>query len=51
MSRWAMFKDQVVCITGAASGFGRLMTENLQAVGARLVIGDVNTEGLSLIHI
>ncbi len=49
MSRWAMFKDQVVCITGAASGFGRLMTENLQGVGARLVIGDVNTEGLEAV--
>ena len=49
MSRWAMFKGQVVCITGAASGFGRLMTENLQAVGARLVIGDVNTEGLEAV--
>ena len=49
MSRWAMFKDHVVCITGAASGFGRLMTENLQAVGARLVIGDVNTEGLEAV--
>ncbi len=49
MSRWAMFRDQVICITGAASGFGRLMSENLHSVGAQLVIGDVNAEGLQAV--
>jgi NADP-dependent 3-hydroxy acid dehydrogenase YdfG len=38
MSRWDVFCDQVICITGAASGFGKLMAEHLHAAGARLVI-------------
>lgn len=46
MSRWEVFKDQVIVITGAASGFGKLLSETLHAEGARLVIGDINTEAL-----
>ncbi|MNZ16746.1 4-formylbenzenesulfonate dehydrogenase TsaC1/TsaC2 [compost metagenome] len=40
------YKDQVVMITGAASGFGELLARRLAAVGARLVLGDRNVSGL-----
>lgn len=49
MSRWAMFHDQVICITGAASGFGKLMAETLDSTGARLIISDVNLEALEAV--
>ncbi len=49
MSRWDVFCDQVICITGAASGFGKLMAENLHAAGARLVISDINPEPLQAV--
>ncbi len=41
------YKDQVVMITGAASGFGKLMAERLAGLGAKLAIGDINEEGLN----
>lgn len=44
------FEDKVVLITGAASGFGKLLSERLSAAGAKLVLGDVNTEGLAAVE-
>lgn len=40
------FSGKTVLITGAASGFGRLLTERLAALGANLVLGDINVAGL-----
>ncbi|MCB1678040.1 MAG: SDR family oxidoreductase [Halioglobus sp.] len=40
------FHNTVVLITGAASGFGKLLAEKLSAAGARLVLGDSNAQGL-----
>jgi NAD(P)-dependent dehydrogenase (short-subunit alcohol dehydrogenase family) len=40
------FKGKTVLITGAASGFGRLLATRLSAEGAKLVLGDVNEAGL-----
>jgi NAD(P)-dependent dehydrogenase (short-subunit alcohol dehydrogenase family) len=40
------YKDQVVMITGAASGFGALLARELAGMGARLVLGDRNVDGL-----
>lgn len=42
----ASYAGQVVMITGAASGFGELLARELAAMGARLVLGDRNHEGL-----
>ncbi|WP_373082034.1 SDR family NAD(P)-dependent oxidoreductase [Zhongshania sp.] len=36
------FTNQTVLITGAASGFGKLIAEGLAQRGAKLVLGDVN---------
>ena len=33
------FDQKVVLITGAASGFGKLLAEKLSSYGARLVLG------------
>ncbi len=41
------FAGKVILITGAASGFGRLLAEHLSASGARLVLGDLNESGLA----
>ena len=49
MSRWDVFEGQVVCVTGAASGFGKLLSENLSQAGAKLVICDVNEEPLRVV--
>jgi len=38
--------DRVVLVTGGASGIGRLVAERLAALGARLVLWDVNQEAL-----
>lgn len=40
-------KDKVVVITGAAGGFGRLVSERLGARGARVVGGDIDEAGLA----
>ncbi len=39
-------KNKTVLITGAAHGIGKLMAEKIAALGARLVICDVNAAGL-----
>jgi NAD(P)-dependent dehydrogenase (short-subunit alcohol dehydrogenase family) len=43
---FASYKDQVIMITGAASGFGALLAHELAGMGARLVLGDRNEAGL-----
>lgn len=40
------FDGQVAIITGAASGFGRLLAGELSARGCRLVISDINEDNL-----
>lgn len=47
MSRWDVFQDQVIIVTGAASGFGKILTEKLHAEGAKLVVGDINVDALN----
>lgn len=41
------FSGQVALITGAGSGFGRLLTLGLVKRGARVVIGDIDKDGLA----
>ncbi|MBA2955968.1 SDR family NAD(P)-dependent oxidoreductase [Nocardioides sp. MAH-18] len=41
------FHDRVVVITGAGSGIGRALAQNLAARGARLAISDVDDAGLA----
>lgn len=41
------FNNKVVLITGAASGFGKILAEELASAGAKLVLGDLNIEGLN----
>lgn len=43
------FNQQVVLITGAASGFGKLLAEKLSPAGALLVLGDLNEAGLKAV--
>jgi NAD(P)-dependent dehydrogenase (short-subunit alcohol dehydrogenase family) len=40
------FDDKIVLITGAASGFGKLLAEKLYALGASLVLSDINEEAV-----
>ncbi|WP_029117887.1 SDR family oxidoreductase [Mycobacterium sp. URHB0044] len=40
-------KDKVVVVTGAASGFGKLISEKCAAGGSKVVGVDVNAEGLT----
>lgn len=40
------FSSKVAIITGAASGFGALLAKGLSQRGAKLVLGDINLEGL-----
>ena len=40
------YRDQVVMITGAASGFGALLAQRLAGLGARPVLGDRDVAGL-----
>jgi NADP-dependent 3-hydroxy acid dehydrogenase YdfG len=42
----AHVKDKVIVVTGAASGFGRLVCAKTAALGARVVCADVNDAGL-----
>lgn len=46
MSHWDVFENQVIVITGAASGFGRILATRLQRYGAKLVLSDINSEPL-----
>jgi len=41
------FSGQVALITGAASGFGRLLARELGQRGAKLVLGDINETALA----
>src|SRR5687768_6037944 len=46
----AMLDGKVVIITGAASGIGRSTAELAAGYGARLVLGDVDTDGLDRVR-
>lgn len=39
-------QDKVVVITGAASGFGKITAEKLARMGAKIVLADINEDGL-----
>lgn len=41
------YKDKNVIVTGAASGFGKELSIRLSALGANVVISDVNEDGLA----
>lgn len=41
------FTDKVVLITGAADGFGKLLAQSFAQRGAKLVLGDINLDGLN----
>ncbi|MBQ0721316.1 MAG: glucose 1-dehydrogenase [Gammaproteobacteria bacterium] len=43
------FTDQVVLITGAASGFGELAAQRFAQAGARLALGDINADAVQLV--
>ena len=43
------FSDQVVLVTGAARGFGRLLARELTARGGRVVLGDVLPDPLQAV--
>ncbi len=45
--RYKSYQNKVVLVTGAASGFGKLLSEQLAEAGARLVLGDVQEEALA----
>jgi len=40
-------KDKVIIVTGAASGFGRLVSEKTAKLGGKLVCADINAEQLA----
>jgi len=40
------FTDKVILITGAASGFGKLLSTEVAQRGAKLVLGDLNEAGV-----
>lgn len=44
------FTNKIVLITGAASGFGKLLAEKLSAAGARLALGDLDRAGLEALQ-
>ncbi|WP_317931081.1 SDR family oxidoreductase [Halioxenophilus sp. WMMB6] len=43
------FNDRVVLITGAASGFGKLLAESLADMGAKLALADLNEAGVAAV--
>ncbi|MAQ09166.1 MAG: short-chain dehydrogenase [Gammaproteobacteria bacterium] len=40
-------KDKTIVVTGAASGFGRLVAQKVSALGASVVVADINIEELA----
>ena len=40
-------ENRVVIVTGAAGGFGRLISQKCAALGAKVVCGDINEDGLN----
>src|ERR1700743_1837304 len=44
---WKYLQDRVIIVTGAASGFGKLISEKCAAGGAKVVGVDVSIEALS----
>lgn len=40
-------KDKTIIVTGAASGFGRLVAQKVSALGASVVVADINIEELA----
>ncbi|WP_206045345.1 SDR family NAD(P)-dependent oxidoreductase [Oceanicoccus sagamiensis] len=43
------FENKVILITGAASGFGKLLAETLSPQGAKLILGDLNEAGVKAV--
>lgn len=43
------FSEKVILITGAASGFGKILAERLASMGARLVLSDLNVSGVEAV--
>lgn len=43
------FNDKTILVTGAASGFGKILAQKLSAAGAKLVLGDRNSDGLETV--
>jgi short-subunit dehydrogenase len=44
------FKDKVIWITGAASGIGEALAYQAVRYGAKLILSDINTEGLERVY-
>ena len=42
-------KEKVIIVTGAGSGFGKLISEKAGAMGAKLVCADVNDESVKAV--
>ena len=42
-------KDKVIIVTGAASGFGRLVSEKTAKLGAKVVCADINAAQLDAV--
>ena len=42
-------KDKVVIVTGAAAGFGEILSRKISAMGAKIVAGDIDQKGLTKI--